>query len=146
MGHPNGKLRYLIDIHVYYLIMSELWQFLYYLKFSVHPDGRVCISILHIHLVKIPMVMSLQANGGHQCIRCRFLFRAHKCLSLFVCLQNNIYYLTLIQLFLHTMECLCVGLFLYESMSLFDSACLCLSHIYTLEKILYDWTFCWCMP
>jgi hypothetical protein len=59
------------------------------------------------------------------------LFNSYKIIStskmvLALCLQNSIYYLTLILLFLHTMECLCLGLFLYECMS-FDSACVCLT-------------------
>jgi hypothetical protein len=95
--------------------------------------------LFFIHLVKIPMVVSLEANGGQQCTWWGFLFRAHKWCSLFVCLQNNIYYLTLIQLFLHTVMCLCVGLFLYEYMSVFDSVCVsvCLSHTHTSKNTLW---------
>jgi hypothetical protein len=97
--------------------------------------------LFFIHLVKIPVVMSLQANGGHQCTRWGFLFRAHKCLlALFLCgggsllgWANTVYF----NLYNYPciLWCLCVGLSLCD--------CLCLSAwlyaCHALAKILYAW-------
>ena len=97
--------------------------------------------LFFIHLVKIPMVMSLQANGGHQCTRWGFLFRAHKLCSLFIYLQNYIYYLSLIQLFLHTMECFCMCVCFCMSvchcLTLCVCVCPCVSHTHTSKSTLW---------
>ena len=67
MWHPNGKLiaSWLIFIclwfdHVFWQCIILNCQFILM---------GVCAFLFFIHLVKIPMAMNLQVNGGHQCTR-----------------------------------------------------------------------------
>jgi hypothetical protein len=67
MWHPNGKFFPSCD-HMSGFLLSVL-IILIMLMNSQFILMDVCAFLSFIHLVKIPMVMSLQVNGGHQCTR-----------------------------------------------------------------------------